>query len=71
MYFNDFNSGATSLNGLSVVDTSPPGFTSTVGVVSGQLEIDLGSVPYTYVVANTASFAAPYTTTQTNQRKSK
>lgn len=59
VYFNDFGAGAASLNGLSIVDESlAPG--SSVNVVSGQVRIEPVSVWNVYVVANTASFAAPY-----------
>ena len=57
VYFNDFNSGAASLNGLTIVNESS---SSSVGVVSGQLSINPIGLPNSFVVANTASFAAPY-----------
>lgn len=58
VYFNNFDSGSASLNGLSIVGATS---SSSVSVDSGQLRIDpLGGETYTYVVANTASFAAPY-----------
>jgi len=60
VYFNDFESGAASLNHLSIVDQSLIPGSSFVGVVSGQLRIDPTSVWSTFVVANTESFAAPY-----------
>src|SRR5450756_2424358 len=63
VYFNDFDSGAASLDGLSIVDESG---SSSVGVVSGQLRIDPTGAPSTYVMANTTSFAAPYSSTLKN-----
>jgi hypothetical protein len=60
VYLNSFDSGAASLNGLTIVDLSlgPPW--SSVGVDSGQLRIDPVGLWNTFVVANTTSFAAPY-----------
>lgn len=60
VYYNSFDSGAASLNGLTIVDQSlgPPW--SSVGVDAGQLRIDPVGSWNTFVVANTASFAAPY-----------
>ena len=60
VYLNNFDSGAASLSGLTMVDESlgPPW--SSVGVDAGQLRIDPVGGWSTFVVANTASFAAPY-----------
>jgi hypothetical protein len=60
VYLNRFDSGAASLNGLTTVDESlgPPW--SSVGVDAGQLRIDPVGGHSTFVVADTASFAAPY-----------
>lgn len=57
VYLNNFNSGNVSLAGLSIVDESG---SSSVGVVAGELRIHPGGYPSTYVIANTASFGAPY-----------
>lgn len=60
VYYNNFDSGAASLNGLTIVDQSlgPPW--SSVGVDAGQLRIDPVGPWNTFVVANTTSFGAPY-----------
>lgn len=60
VYLNRFDSGAASLNGLTIVDESPGPPWSSVGVDAGQLRIDPVAIWNTYVMANTASFAAPY-----------
>jgi hypothetical protein len=57
VFSDNFDSGATSLNGLSIVDETG---SSSVSVDSGQLRIDSSGSESTYVVANTTSFAAPY-----------
>lgn len=59
VYFNDFGRGPASLNGLSIVDESLPPYSASVTVESGQLRLD-ASYDETYIVANAASFAAPY-----------
>lgn len=63
VYFNNFDSGVASLNGLSIVDQSG---SSSVGVISGELRIDPSGLGSTYVLANTASFGAPYSNTLKN-----
>jgi hypothetical protein len=63
VYSNNFNSGAASLAGLAIVNESS---SSSVSVDSGQLRIDPAGAPSSYVVANTASFAAPYSSTLKN-----
>ena len=60
VYLNRFDSGAASLNGLTVVDQSLGQPRSSVGVNAGQLRIAPAGQWDTFVVANTASFAAPY-----------
>ena len=63
VYSNNFDSGAASLGGLAIVDETG---SSSVGVDSGQLRIDSVGARSTYVVANTTSFAAPYSSTLKN-----
>src|ERR1700690_579681 len=63
VYSNNFDSGAASLAGLAIVNESS---FSSVGVDSGQLRIDPAGSLSSYVVANTASFAAPYSSTLKN-----
>ena len=63
VYSNNFDSGAASLSGLSIVDQNG---SSSVGVISGELRIDPGGFGSTYVLANTASFGAPYSNTLKN-----
>src|ERR1017187_6296462 len=60
VYLNNFDSGNASINGLTIVDQSlgPPW--SSVGVNADQLRIAPAGPWNTFVVANTASFAAPY-----------
>jgi hypothetical protein len=60
VYYNNFDSGAASLNGLTIVDQSPGPPWSSVGFDAGQLRIDPVGPWNTFMVASTASFASPY-----------
>ncbi len=60
VYLNRFDSGAASLDGLTIVDQSLGQPRSSVGVNAGQLQIAPAGSWNTFVVANTASFTAPY-----------